>query len=307
MAETGPSAPPAGALASPPPSPLARAEHFVWHTARVLEQRLFAHRFRGGGAEAVLTALDAYRNADGGYGHALDPALRGPASRPAHAARALRVLDAVGCCGGQRVERLCGCLATASAADGALPAADGPRGDLLATAPVVGLLHGNEVWHAWLFRATDFCWQAIDALTAPGAAEVRAALVFLDRVPDRTRAEEAAARLGRLVRESHLAAVPGPDDAVPGPYDTDARARRGACLPHCYAPAPRSLARAWFSDAEMARSLDRLAAAQEEDGGWPLDHPHEATSAARTWTVEARPEVTIEALGTLRAYGRSIH
>ncbi|MYZ38016.1 MULTISPECIES: hypothetical protein [unclassified Streptomyces] len=28
--------------------------------------------------------------------------------------------------------------------------------DLLATGPVVGLLHRNEVWHARLFRATDF-------------------------------------------------------------------------------------------------------------------------------------------------------
>lgn len=61
--------------ASPPRGALARAERFVWLTARVLEQRLFAHHFRDGAPGPVETALDAYRNDDGGYGHGL----RGPA------------------------------------------------------------------------------------------------------------------------------------------------------------------------------------------------------------------------------------
>jgi hypothetical protein len=52
----------------------------------------------------------------------------------------------------------------------------------------------------------------------------------------------------------------------------------------------------------MGRSLDHLAAEQREDGGWPIRR--------RPWTpgipLEARPTVTIEALRTLRAYGRHI-
>jgi hypothetical protein len=72
----------AGNGASPPPcapahSPLRRAEQFVRLTARVLEQRLFAHRFLSGSADPVETAGDAYRNDDGGYGHALEPDPRG--------------------------------------------------------------------------------------------------------------------------------------------------------------------------------------------------------------------------------------
>ncbi|MFD9027169.1 hypothetical protein ACFVY5_22125, partial [Streptomyces parvulus] len=122
MAESGVSAltPTPRALVAHPS--LARAEQFVWRTARVLEQRLFAYHFRGGDAAPVETALDAYRNEDGGYGHALEPDLHGPASGPAHTARALRVLDAVGRCGGQRVERMCRFLTSASTPDGALPA-----------------------------------------------------------------------------------------------------------------------------------------------------------------------------------------
>ncbi|MFD4261433.1 hypothetical protein ACFWR9_28360 [Streptomyces sp. NPDC058534] len=320
MAESG-----ASALTPTPRPPashssLARAEQFVWLTARVLEQRLFAYHFRGGDAGPVETALDAYRNEDGGYGHGLEPDLRGPVSRPPHTARALRVLDAVGRCGGQRVERMCRYLTSASTPDGALPAVrpglrgdpavpsvpaapfvpvvDDPPGELLATGPVVGLLHRNEVWHAWLFRATDFCWRAAESLETSDPYEVEAAVAFLDTVPDRPRAEVAAGRLGSLVRAQRLAVL-DPDDL--GTYPVSAGQAPGEHhFPHDYARHPHSLARAWFTDAEMTRSLDFLAAEQEDDGGWPLRRPRRAPAPA----LEARPAVTLEALRTLRAYGR---
>ncbi|MBE8473678.1 prenyltransferase/squalene oxidase repeat-containing protein [Streptomyces justiciae] len=313
MAETG-----ASPLPPTPPahSPLFRAEHFVWLTARVLEQRLFAHHFLNGDADPVETALDAYRNEDGGYGHALEPDLRGPVSQPLHTGHALRVLDAIGRCGGRRVEHVCRYLTSVSTADGALPAilpgqrgyptapfitiVDDPPSELLATGPVVGLLHRNEVWHAWLFRATDFCWHAVESLRQSHPYEVQAAVAFLDAAPDRPRAEAAADRLGRLVRETRLAALdpehldthPVSPGYAPGEHH----------FPHDYARTPYSLARAWFTDEEMERSLDFLAAAQQEDGGWPIRWRQWAPGTA----LEARPMVTIEALRTLRAYGRSI-
>ncbi|WP_405934347.1 hypothetical protein OG495_10190 [Streptomyces longwoodensis] len=313
MADTGaPPLPPTPAAQSP----LFRAEHFVWLTARVLEQRLFSHRFLNGAADPVETALEAYRNEDGGYGHALEPDLRGPVSQPLHTAHALRVLDAIGRCGGQRAERVCRYLTSVSTADGALPAihpsqrgypaapfvpvVDDPPGELLATGPVVGVLHRNEVWHAWLFRATDFCWRAVESLGTSHPYEVEAAVAFLDTAPDRPRAQGAAERLGRLVREQRLAAL-DPDDLEAYPVAPGyAPAERH--FPHDFARTPHSLARAWFSDGEMARSLDHLAAEQQEDGGWPIRW--------RTWAaapaLESRALVTIEALSTLRAYGRRI-
>ncbi|MFH8977585.1 hypothetical protein [Streptomyces sp. NPDC017890] len=316
MAENRSSPTPPTPPAPPAHSPLARAEHFVWLTARVLEQRLFAYHFRGGDAGPVETALDAYRNEDGGYGHALEPDLRGPVSQPRHTAHALRVLDAVGRCGGQRVERMCRYLTSVSTPEGALPAVppsrrgypgapfvpvvDDPPGDLLATGPVVGVLHRNEVWHAWLFRATDFCWQATESLRTSHPYEVTAAVAFLDAAPDRPRAEAAAGRLGRLVRE-HRLAVLDPDDLDTYPL-SPGYAPGGHHFPHDYARHPRSLARAWFTDDEMARSLDFLAAGQEDDGGWPVRR-HQWAPAP---TLEARPEVTLQALRTLRAYGRCV-
>ncbi|GAB2720528.1 hypothetical protein [Streptomyces bullii] len=313
MAETGDSP-----LPPTPPAhtPLARAERFVWLTARVLEQRLFAHHFRGGDADPVETALDAYGNDDGGYGHALEPDLRGPVSQPLHTAHALRVLDAIGRCDGRRVERLCRYLTSVSTPDGALPAihpsqrdypaapfvpvVDDPPSALLSTGPVVGLLHRNEVWHAWLFRATDFCWQTVESLEKSHPYEIEAAVAFLDSAPDRSRAEAAADRLGRLVREHRLAAL-DPDDLAAYPV-SPGYAPGEHHFPHDYARTPHSLARAWFTDDEMARSLDFLRAEQQEDGGWPIRWRQWAPAPA----LEARPVVTIEALLTLRAYGRPI-
>ncbi|MDT3400039.1 hypothetical protein RKE29_26005, partial [Streptomyces sp. B1866] len=73
-------------------------------------------------------------------------------------------------------------------------------------------------------------------------------------------------------------------------------------LPHDLARTPDSLARRWFTDAEMDRSLDLLAAAQREDGGWPMGWRAWAPGPALEW----RPIVTIDALLALRAYGRDI-
>lgn len=295
---------------------LSRAERFIWLTARVLEQRKFEYHFLGGSPDSVDMALTAYRNPDGGYGHALEPDLRGPVSQPLHTAAALHVLDLIGRCNGRRVEQICRYLTDISTPEGALPAvhpslrgypaapwipvSDDPPGDLLATGPVVGALHRNDVWHAWLFRATDFCWAAVEALDRTHPYEVHAAVAFLNSSADRPRAEAAADRLGRLVRDQGLAVVDPGREAdyevaagyAPGEYHyvTD------------YARDPDSLAHRWFTERELELGLDHLASRQQEDGGWPVNW--------REWApgthVEGRPAVTIDALLTLRAYGRPL-
>jgi hypothetical protein len=211
---------------------------------------------------------------------------------------------------------VCRYLTAVSTPDGALPAVhpsqrgypaapfvpilDSPPSDLLATGPLVGLLHRNEVWHAWLFRATDFCWQAVESLETSHPYEVEAAVAFLDSAPDRPRAEAAADRLGRLVREQRLAVLdPERREACPV---APGYAPEEHHFPYDFARTPDSLARAWFTDEEMERALDFLAAEQREDGGWPVRWRQWAPSTA----LEARPMVTLEALLTLGAYERAI-
>ncbi|MCZ4512219.1 hypothetical protein O3Q52_29440, partial [Streptomyces sp. ActVer] len=100
-----------------------------------------------------------------------------------------------------------------------------------------------------------------------------------------------------LVREHRLAAL---DPARPDAFPVAPGYAPGEHhFPHDYAKTPGSLARAWFTDAEMAGSLEFLLNQQQKDGGWPVRRLQWAPSTA----LEARPIVTIEALRTLRAYG----
>ena len=69
------------------------AADFLAASARVLDRRVFQRLFCGGAAEPVRDAVAAYRNADGGFGHALEPDCRTAASQPAAVEMALRIMD----------------------------------------------------------------------------------------------------------------------------------------------------------------------------------------------------------------------
>src|SRR5690349_9105585 len=90
--------------------------------ARLVERLLFAHRFRGGPAEAVVHALRAYQNDDGGFGHALEPDLRGPQSEPIHVNAALRILHAGGTAPPELIARTCSYLMSVTADGRGVPA-----------------------------------------------------------------------------------------------------------------------------------------------------------------------------------------
>ena len=136
---------------------------------------------------------------------------------------------------------------------------DDPPSALLATGPVVGVLHRNEVWHAWLFRATDFCWAAVESLEKSHPYEVEAAVAFLDGAPDRPRAA-AAARAARRAGARAAAGGAGPGAGRGRPRGAGATRPGEHHLPYDFARTPGSLARGWFTDEEMDRSLDFLAA-----------------------------------------------
>ena len=73
---------------------LAAAAQFIAGSARLLERRRFGYFEGDGSSEAVVRALDAYRNADGGIGH-LEPDIRTPASQPTCVLYALEILHEV--------------------------------------------------------------------------------------------------------------------------------------------------------------------------------------------------------------------
>lgn len=276
-----------------------RARKHIWDTARVLEQRRFEFLFDDGDAAPVLAALAPYRTADGGYGYALEPDGRGPTSQPPHIWTALEVLEEAEATD----PAICDHIEALAARDGGLPTATrslepysrapwwpiGDAGVLLPTALVYSPLARVGIEHPWLERAEAFCWTAIEAIEKTHPYEVEAAITFLDAARDRDRAEREAARLERLVRDQDLIGTQ-PEGYSPGEihYATD------------FAKRPDSLARDWFSDAEIAESLDRLAARQNDAGGWDITWAVWTPAIAIEWSGL----MTIGALKTLRAYGR---
>ena len=72
------------------------ARHYLLHHARPLEAARYRYHFEDGKAEVVLAALTAFRNEDGGFGKALEPDLRTPASSVLATSVAFQVLEEVG-------------------------------------------------------------------------------------------------------------------------------------------------------------------------------------------------------------------
>jgi hypothetical protein len=285
---------------------IASAWQFVLAEARVLDQRLFERCFLDGPAHAVVDALRGYRNDDGGLGHGLEPDKRCPASLPIDVEVALRTLAAADAYDESLVLGACDFLdrvADESDHGGAVPLAfpvieDYPRADhwtdwtyapgLNPTAGLAGHLHRLGVDHPWLERATEYCWGALD--DGGGLADVHElseSLIFLEHVPDRQRAVVAATALAEHLGEVKLLNL--------DPAETDY-----GLTPLHLAHTPESPWRAFFTDEQIDAHLDRLAAGQQEDGGWPItwDPPSEASRS------EWRAIWTIDALLTLRAYGR---
>ena len=277
------------------------AEEFVRLNARLLDRLRFDHLFRGGDAVRVVDALRPYRNPDGGFGHALEPDLRGPDSQPVPVDVALFVLYEVGARDSDLLPGILDWLIDVSGPDGGVPfvlpsATAYPRGPwwqpspgdpsaLNPTAALAASLYRLGVHHPWLESATRFCWAQIEGLTETSPYEMRAMLAFLEEVPDRARADQAWERLAPLMLP-HIALDPGATGDVHPPLT--------------FAPRPDSIARRLFSDDVIAAHLDALEQAQQPDGGWGFGW--------EAWTPVTVPEwrgwVTIESLTTLRDNGR---
>jgi hypothetical protein len=283
------------------------ARSFMAGHARALDRRRFELLFDGGDAEPVLAALSAYRNPDGGYGHGLEPDLRSPESQPAAALHAFEVFADVGPVTAPQAVELCDWLDSVALPDGGLPFAL-PIADPSACAPFWGqadpaafslqisaivAAHANRVaahdpgvaGHPWLVRATRCCLAAIDALeAAPQAHELAFAVRFLDAVHDRDGdAPGLLARVAEYVpRDGRLRVTGGLADEALRPVDL--------------APEPGRPARKLLDEAAVAADLERLAAEQEEDGGWSVDFQSYSPAAALEW----RGYATVRALSILR-------
>jgi hypothetical protein len=279
---------------------------FLNSQARLLDRRLFATCFLDAPATGVIDALRGYQNADGGFGHGLEPDKRCPASLPIDVETAFHALSTAGALDAAMVGRACDFLARTAAeagAGGAVPPAFAvieafPRAahwtewayvpGINPTAGLVGLLYKLGVEHPWMKDATRYCWDKIESGQVLDFAHTFSeALIFLEHVPDTDRADRCVADLA-----GRLAEIPG--------LHLDPDAEGYGLSPLHFAPTATSRWRSLFTAEQIEAHLDKLASKQQPDGGWTItwEPPSEAS------TLEWRGIVTLDALRTLTSYGR---
>lgn len=278
---------------------ISAAERFIWSAARLVDRHRYALLFAGGPVEPVIDALRGYRNADGGFGHALEPDLRCPASEPGPTLYALEILNEAGAGDHQLARDARSWITSIAEPDGGIPSllpgfegypkapwwVPGP-GSMLTLAIVAALHESGVTGDDWLSRATEWSWRSIETTDEPAGYWLKYACEFLDAVPDGERARAAIDSLASRLDTSAL--------AIEGFVDGE------ALRPLDISPHPGSRSRRLFSEAQIEAHLDAVESQQQEDGGWMFDWL--AWSSAQT--CDWRGNVTIRALTWLRDNGR---
>ncbi len=282
------------------PVDIPAAERFVHANARLLDRHRLACLLHGSPAAPVLDALRAYRNPDGGFGHALEPDVRAPGSEPAATLHALEVLAGIDALDDPMVAGAAAWIGSIAEPDGGVPfvmptAADHPHAPWMTPSPGGSFLTfalAGALWEGgsddpWLARGTEWCWARLERPEELSAYAVKFALGFLDAVPDGPRAEAAVERLRPKLRPDGTIAVSGgTEDEKVTPLGLSQR--------------PDGRSRALFTDGQIEADLDRLEHGQQEDGGWTF----EWLAWSPGQTVEWRGALTLGALIRLRGHGR---
>jgi hypothetical protein len=287
---------------------LAKTSTFMTTHARLVDRRRFDLITGRGDSGGLHSALAGYRNPDGGFGWGLEPDLRSPESQPAGALHAFEVFEEIGPETSETAERLCDWLASVTLPDGGLPFAlpvtdppgsapwwvqsDPAHSSLHLTAAITAIAHqvarhdSAVREHEWLAGATDYCWAQVTELDSPRSTlEFRYVLWFLDAVIDvRPGADAELRRLGKFIPESGTLAVEG---GIEGE----------ALHPLDFSPLPGRPLRGLLPPETITTDLARLAALQQDDGGWIVDFTSKSVAGALEW----RGYATVSAVKILLA------
>ncbi len=298
-----------------------RARQFLKTRARLLDRAMFEYRFERASADSVFAELARFQNEDGGFGRALEPDLRTPTSSALATGIGLRTLEELQCSADHPM--VCNAIhyllstfdheakvwrvAPRDAND--FPHAgwwhdeDGSLARLfdgsviIPRTEIVGLLHhcSSLVPAVWLEEVTECTVadiEAIGALGTGGGADLRQVLTLAETV-----------KLPQHFRDRVVARVRAvtPTVVIRNPEQWDSY-----CIsPLRLAPSPQSVVADLLWE-DLQANLDHVIDHQTAEGTW---------DPAWTWgdfypdvweqaKMEWRGHLTLNALTTLRAYGR---
>lgn len=301
---------------------LMRAHGFLKNRARPLEQALFEYRFDDGPDTAILAALSLFQNQDGGFGKALEPDVRTPASSALATGIALNILKVLGTpythplvsgavgylAGSFDYDRQVWRVIPPSANDDPhAPWWHDDEGSLARTfddfqiiprAQLVGLLHhyAELVDDAWLAELTEATVSSIESLGTDAFGGGGDTLAYaLSLAETETLPEQYRARLLprlRAVTEEVVSRDPAEWDSYVAP-------------PLKIAPLPTSPVADLLGD-DLQRHLDYVVEDQQFDGYWQPSwswgdaYPEAWEQAQEEW----RGVLTLDHVTSLHAFGR---
>lgn len=287
---------------------LERAKAFMYGNARLIDRRRYEYHFEGGSREAVLNALGAYQNRDGGFGNALEPDIRCPDSQPVPTEMALAIMDEVDGFDPRLLEGMFRYLQRITLPDGGIPlvfasATRYPHApwwrkeesdvqpSINPTGSIIGWLYKQRVrtdvhQEPWFLSNVAYIWRVVEQEKPDGFHYGMHWLPFLQHTPEQERASTCWPRVDDWLNR-------------PGTIERDPEAAGYVHKVLDWAPAKGSYANKFVSEAEVQQHLQALVGQQQEDGGWPINWPAVSSGGEAEW----RGWITVERLKTLRSYG----
>ena len=235
-----------------------KARDFILTNARMVERRLFHFHFENHDPKGVYHAVYAYRNADGGFGHGMEPDTASPESQPLFSIMALETLDEVGYLDKSIIlNDFMPYFESVTTERGGIPWMLKPTSNypcedhfktvkewaaLSTTAPLLGLLEKYDIDIPWMERAEAFVWEEIERIQEKHVfcyLCVPRRLVFLKHSRSKEKTIAAIDNLKEWIQKEGVLCNDKSNDGW-GLYGK----------PHslCYAPSPNSILSDIFSE-----------------------------------------------------------
>ena len=254
------------------------ARDFILTNARMIERRLFQFHFENDSPEGVFHAVYAYRNADGGFGHGMEPDTASPESQPLFSIMALETLDEVGYLTKDIIlNDFMPYFESITTDKGGIPWMLLPTSDypcaghfktvkewaaLSTTAPLLGILEKYKIEIPWMHKAEQFVWSEFERIKEKHVfcyLCVPRWLTFLKHTRNQEKAKKTIEDLKTWILADGVLCTDKSDEGW-GLYGK----------PHSlsYAPSPMNMLHSIFSREMINSDLNELIRRQKEDGRW---------------------------------------